>query len=110
MYITTQIKTIIFSIIYGIIFSSLIDVNHKYLTKNKIINILITFILIIISVLIYFILLRRINNAIFNNYEIICIIIGFIVENLIHSKVEKIRKKWYTHISKVGEYSGKKKK
>ena len=93
MYITTQIKTIIFSIIYGIVFSCLIDVNHKYLTKTKIINIIITFIFITTSVLIYFILLRRINNAIFNNYEIICIIIGFIVENLIHSKVEKIRKK-----------------
>lgn len=93
MYITTQIKTIIFSIIYGIFFSCLIDVNHKYLTKNKIINIIITFIFIIISVLIYFILLRKINNGIFNNYEIICIILGFIIENLIHAKVEKIRKK-----------------
>ena len=110
MHITTQIKTIIFSIIYGIIFSCLIDVNHKYLTKTKIINIIITFIFIIISVLIYFILLKNINNGIFNNYEIICIILGFIIENLIHAKVEKIRKKWYTHISKVGEYSGKKKK
>ena len=110
MYITTQIKTIIFSIIYGIIFSCLIDVNHRYLTKNKIINILITFIFIMLSVLIYFILLRKINNGIFNNYEIICIILGFVIENLIHSKVEKIRKKWYTHISKVGECSGKKKK
>lgn len=89
MHITTQIKTIIFSILYGIIFSCLIDVNHKYLTKNKIINILITFIFIITAVLIYFILLRRINNGIFNNYEIICIIIGFIVENLIHVKLKK---------------------
>ena len=93
MYITTQIKTIIFSIIYGIIFSCLIDVNHKYLTKNKIINILITFIFIIVSVIIYFILLRKINNGIFNNYEIICIILGFVIENLIHAKVEKTRKK-----------------
>ena len=110
MHITTQIKTIIFSIIYGIIFSCLIDVNHKYLTKNKIINIIITFIFIITAVLIYFMSLRKLNNGIFNNYEIICIIIGFIIENLIRSKVEKIRKKWYTFISKVGEYSGKKKK
>ena len=93
MYITTQIKTIIFSIMYGIIFSCLIDVNHKYLTKNKIINILITFIFIITSVLIFFTILRKINNGIFSNYEIICIIIGFIIENLIHTKVEKIRKK-----------------
>ena len=93
MNITTQIKTIIFSVIYGIIFSCLIDVNHKYLTKNKIINIIITFIFIITSVLIYFILLKKLNNAIFNSYEIICIIIGFIIENILRTKVEKIRKK-----------------
>ena len=110
MYITTQIKTIIFSIIFGTFFSYLIDINHKYLTKNKIINILITFIFIITSVLIYFTILKKINNAIFNNYEIICIIIGFIIENLIHTKVEKIKKKWYTHDGKVGEYRGKEKK
>jgi hypothetical protein len=93
MYITTQIKTIIFSLIFGIFFSMLININHKYLTRNKIMNIFITFIFIITSVLIYFVLLKKINNGIYNNYEIICIIIGFIIENLIHTKVEKIRKK-----------------
>lgn len=93
MDITIQIKTILFSIIFGIIFSAVIDINYKFLIKNKIINILITFILITAFVLVYFILLRHINYGIFHPYEVLCITIGFILEKLIHATVEKIRKK-----------------
>lgn len=93
MRITTQIKTIIFSLIFGVLFSKLIEINYKYLTKNKITNILITFIFIITCILIYFILLKKINNGIFHPYEILSIIIGFIIQNITKSRVEKKQKK-----------------
>ena len=84
MDISIQIKTIFFSIIFGYLFSIMISLNYKYLIKNKIINIFITIIVILISTIIYFLLLKRINNGIFHNYEIICIVFGYTLENLIH--------------------------
>ena len=95
MNILTQIRTIVISIIYGYFFSLMININYKYLTKNKLFNIILTFTFIITFVLIYFIIIKKINNAIFSQYEILCIVIGFIIEN-ITPKVEKKRKKWYT--------------
>lgn len=110
MDITTQIKTIFFSIIFGIIFSLMININYKFLTKNKLINIISTFIFIMIFVIIYFILLRKINYGIFSQYEIICIILGFIIEHTIETIVEKKLKKWYTHIRKSRWIYGQKTK
>lgn len=92
MNILIQIRTIVVSIIYGYFFSLMININHRFLSKKKIFNIIMTLLFILLFVLIYFIILKKINNAIFNQYEIICITIGFIIENIVHSKVEKNKK------------------
>lgn len=84
MNIKLQIITLIYSFLYGIFFSFFLSLNYKFIYGDKkILKIIVSFFCIIISVLLYFIILQKINNGIFHIYEILVIILGFIIENLI---------------------------
>lgn len=99
MDIKIQLITLIFSFFYGIFFSIYLGINYKYIYSNKkIFKIIITFLVVITSVLLYFIILRKINNGILHPYHILALIIGFIFQNLIKEKLVKIIKKWYNRI------------
>jgi len=94
MNIIVQFKTIIFSFIYGIFFCFFLNLNYKYIVGNKkLLKILLTFMFIVVNVLLYFIILRKINFGIFHYYEILSIICGFMFVNLICHVIEKKRKK-----------------
>lgn len=93
MSLSIQIKTILFSIFFGMVFSFLLNINYRMLVKNRFINVFVTFLFVMVFVLIYFFLLRRINSGIFHHYEIFCIVIGFLLDTLFHSFIEKIMKK-----------------
>jgi len=89
--LTIQIKSLIFSFFYGILFSLLLNINysiihHKFLIYRVIVNILFVF----DNVLLYFIILRVINNGIVHYYFIIMIFLGFIISDV---KWKKIRLK-----------------
>lgn len=100
MDIIVQVKTILFSIAFGIVFSIALRFNYKYIIGNrKILSFILTLLFVFVFTLLYFIILRYINYGIFNYYEIISIVIGFIFESV----VEKKLKKWYTLFYKVGE-------
>ena len=94
MSIIIQIKTIIFSIIFGVFFSIALRFNYKYIVgSKKLFSAILTFLFVLVFTLLYFIILKYINYGIFHQYEILCIIIGFLVENLVYSVVEKRLKK-----------------
>lgn len=81
----TQIITLTVSFLYGMNFSFLVSVNYKYLYQSKIIlRILFTFFFILANVLIYFIILKKINEAILHPYSLGMIFIGFFVEHYLH--------------------------
>jgi len=81
MNLDTQIKTFLFSVLFGLIFSFIIDILHKALFKLKpLLQVIISFILVISSSLIYFIILLKLNNAIIHPYYIIAFITGFLLE------------------------------
>lgn len=86
MNLNTQIITFIFSITFGFIFTSLISIVYK----NKLFNILLTFFVVIISALLYFVILLKLNNAIIHPFYIFAFIIGFILENCLKRLVKKI--------------------
>ncbi len=90
MPLNLQLISLAFSFAFGIFFSLFLDINHKiiYNTK-KIIKLIGTTLVVFLSVLIYFILLLKINNATFHPYELIMIILGFIFENFIKTKIFK---------------------
>ena len=88
-----QIKSIIYSFIYGCIFSLLLNINYKYIYYSKgIKKILINVFFIIDNVLLYFLILRYINNGIFHFYFLLSIILGFILVNYMTTKKIKLFK------------------
>lgn len=94
MNLKTQIVLIIFSFFYGFIFSIFLNINYKFIySSNRFIKILSSFLTIIIAVLIYFISIKKINNAILHPYSIIMVIIGFFVDICINRIIAKKIKK-----------------
>ena len=94
MNLNTQINLIIFSFIFGMLFSLFITINYKFLYQGKsLFRFIINLMIIIISILIYFIGIRKINNGILHIYSILLIIVGFIFDNFIRSKLLKKHRK-----------------
>lgn len=94
MDLKTQIILIVFSFFYGFIFSIFLNINYKFIYSSKpFIKILSSFLIIIIAVLVYFISIKKINNAILHPYSIIMVIIGFFVDICINRIIAKKTKK-----------------
>lgn len=93
MNIKIQITTLLFSFLYGIFFSFFLSLNYKFIYSNKkIFRTAISFLVVVVSVLIYFIILKKINYGIFHIYEILMISLGVIVENIIVSVIANKKK------------------
>ena len=89
-----QFKLIIFSFIFGFMFSMSLEVFNKIIKKYSTIGeILLSFIFIVIMTIIYFIGIEKIGNAIFHIYSILSIIIGFIVYDIIIKVIANNNKK-----------------
>ena len=94
MTLKTQIILLIFSFFYGFLFSIFLNINYKFIyNSNKIIKILSSFFIVMISVLVYFIGIKKINNAILHPYSILMVIIGFFVDICLHRLIAKNLKK-----------------
>lgn len=82
-----QIKSIVFSFLYGVFFSFLLNINYKFIYYSKgIIKILINIFFIVDNVFLYFILLRFINNGIVHFYFLLSLFLGFLSVNKMASK------------------------
>jgi len=103
MSLIVQIKTILFSFLYGIFFHFILDINYKYITRKGFFSIFFTLLFIVINVFIYFIFLRLINFGVFHIYEIFLIFCGYFFYSLLYRCVEKRYKKWYNVVDMVGE-------
>ena len=95
--LSLQFRLIIFSFIFGFMFSWTLDIFNKRIKKySTTIEIILSFMFIFIMTLIYFIGIQKIGNAIFHIYSIISIIVGFVLYDIIIKIIEKPPKKWYT--------------
>ena len=95
--LTIQLRLIIFSFIYGFMFSCLLDIFNKQIKKySKIVEIILSFILIVFMTIVYFVGINKIGNAIFHIYSIISVIIGFVVYDILIKIIANTPKKWYT--------------
>ena len=80
MVLNLQIKALIVSFVYGIILAYLIKLQYKYLfDKNKIRKVMVDSLFVFDNILIYFLILKYINNGIFHIYFLFLILIGFIL-------------------------------
>lgn len=94
----TQIVTLLFSLGYGILFASILDIIHKPLFKMKpFFQILISFLFVIGSALLYFFILLNLNKAILHPYFILLFLLGFVIESII----KKIGKRFLKKLSKT---------
>ena len=92
--LTLQFKLIFFSFIFGFMFSMSLEGFNKLIKKySTIVEILLSFIFIVIMTFIYFIGIKKIGNAIFHIYSILSIIIGFIVYDVIIKIIANNNKK-----------------
>lgn len=87
-----QIYTIIFSFLYGVGFSLLLDFNYRFIhSKNKFVKYFSTIMIVTLSILIYFIGIMKISYGIFHIYSILCIIVGYILTSFVVSYIAKRR-------------------
>ena len=90
MNIRLQIITLLVSFLYGIFFSFFLSLNYKFIYSNsRVFKIVISFLVTIITVLLYFIILKKINNGIFHIYEILSLILGFSFESWMSGIIAK---------------------
>lgn len=90
MSLNVQFISLLFSLIFGFIFSSFIRKNEKIIYSDYLIVKYAGSILIIsIGILFYFIVLQSINYSSFHFSFILMIIIGFIFENKIYNCKKK---------------------
>ena len=91
-----QIKLLVFSLIYGFLLSIALDILYPLIRKtNKIYQIILSFIFVLLMAIIYFIAIDKIGYVIFHLYSIFAIIIGFISYDIIISVIAKNIKRWY---------------
>ena len=88
-----QVIALIFSFIYGGILSALYNFNYNLLFyKKKSIKIFFNIIFVLDLVLIYFLAMRKINNAIIHPYFYLLIILGFVSCFDVSKKLRKFLK------------------
>ena len=80
-----QIKSLIFSFLFGCIFYLMLELFNRIPFKNKIcLKIIFSFIFVLIMSLLYFLILLYINNGYLHIYFIILIMVGYLFIYLIH--------------------------
>ena len=92
--LTLQFKLIIFSFIFGFLFSAVLEgFNEKIKKYSTFIEIVFSFLFIAFMTIIYFVGIQKICNAIFHVYSILSIIIGFILYDIIIKIIANNNKK-----------------
>jgi len=85
-----QIITLFFSFFYGVFFGLFININYKIIYNDKnYIKYTYSFLVVLISVLLYFVILRKINYGFFHIYCLIVLTVGFWLYNLIVKRFKK---------------------
>jgi hypothetical protein len=90
MSLVLQIKSLIISFIYGIFFAIMFNINYKFLfCKKKFNKIIINLFFNIDIFLLYFLILKYINNGIIHIYFLVFVYLGFLLVNKLTKKLKK---------------------
>ena len=93
MALIQQLLTIFITILYGSVLYWLIKLNKKMLFDGSIVKkIIFSIIFVIDMVLIYFIIIKYINNGILTYYSYLLIILGTLIQNYIDNKIKTYKK------------------
>lgn len=82
MELSVQLQALTASFAYGILFSYLLKMQYKFLFDSRIIyKIFLTVLFVFDNCLLYFLILKIINNGIFHIYFLFLLIIGYLFGN-----------------------------
>lgn len=80
MNLKVQLLSLTFSFVYGVLFSFLVNVNYRFLfAKKRVVQIIMTFLFLLDMALLYFLILRYLNEGIIHIYFFLMILVGFYV-------------------------------
>ncbi|MBR6690820.1 MAG: hypothetical protein IKL65_05760 [Bacilli bacterium] len=92
--LSLQFKLIVFSFIFGFMFSASLEGFNKIIKKySTVVEIILSFLFIIFMTFVYFIGIYKIGNAIFHIYSILSIIVGFILYDVLIKIIANNNKK-----------------
>lgn len=92
--LNVQIKLIIFSLIYGFLFSIILDIIYPFIKKRKKVSRLgLSFLLVMLMAIIYFVAIDKIGYVIFHIYSIFAIVVGFVLYDIIIGVIAKKSKR-----------------
>ena len=87
MELSIQLQVLTVSFVYGILFSYLLKIQYKFLFDSKLFyRIVVTLLFVFDNCILYFLILRTINDAVFHIYFLLVLIIGFIFGNWLVKK------------------------
>ena len=88
MILKIQIFSLLYSFFYGIVFYVLLEINHKILYEGKLFyRIIISFLFVIFSSLLYFLFLIKINNGILHVYFFLTMFTGYLLSFVIYKNL-----------------------
>lgn len=93
MELKIQFISLSFSFLYGMFFSFLINLNYSLLyNSKKNVQLLISIFFILDNVLLYFLILQKINNGIIHIYLMIAFLSGVFIEHVLGQIIAKFKK------------------
>ena len=103
MNLKLQIISLIFSFFFGIIFSICTNLNYRFLfSKNLFFKIIFTMIYIIDFSLLYFLIIKKINQGVIHEYFLLAIVLGYIISFIsLNRIINKFKHKIKTKLKKV---------
>ncbi len=90
MNLRIQLISLIVSFLYGGFFYLLLELNSKFLySSNLVVKIVVSFLFVMFNVLLYFLILMKINYGYVHLYFFLCIILGYFVCKVVYKKIVK---------------------
>lgn len=90
MNLRVQLISLIVSFLYGVFFYLLLELNYKFLySSNLVVKIVVSFLFVMFNVLLYFLILMKINYGYVHLYFFLCIILGYFVCKVVYKKIVK---------------------
>lgn len=91
MDLSIQIKTLLFSLLFGFVFNIFVTLLNKFIyNKKKVIQIVSTLILTLFSTITYFVILQKLNEAIIHPYFLLMFILGFGFSNVVKKLLKSL--------------------
>ena len=88
MALKIQIYSFLVSFFYGIFFYFMLEINSRFIySSNRAIKIISSFLFVLFNVLLYFIILLKVNNGYIHIYFFLCILVGYIMCKVVVRKV-----------------------